>query len=78
MNIVKDNKDYTYWKYFIFVNNKLIQDNKKIEIKVYWQVNNNTTEKNPAHAYFEHRIFLSFLAGKFATFEQKLLTEQVC
>ena len=27
---------------------------------------------------FEHRIFLSFLAGKFATFEQKLLTEQVC
>ena len=45
MNIVKDNKDYTYWKYFIFVNNKLIQDNKKIEIKVYWQVNNNTTKK---------------------------------
>ena len=32
-------------------------------------------KKKSAHAYFEHRIFLSFLAGKFTTFEQMLLTE---
>ena len=34
-------------------------------------------KKKTAHAYFEHRIFLSFLAGKFATFEQMLLTEPI-
>ena len=28
------------------------------------------------HAYFGRRIFLSLLAGKFATFEQMLLTDQ--
>ena len=30
-----------------------------------------------AHAYFDGRIFLSLLAGKLATFEQMLLTEQM-
>ena len=30
-----------------------------------------------AHAYFDGRISLSLLAGKFATFEQMLLTEQM-
>ena len=63
MNIVKNNKDYTYWKYFIFVNNKY----KTIEIKVYWQVNNNTTKKqkkNPAHAYFWAPYFSKFFGGK--------------
>ena len=34
-------------------------------------------KKNTAHVYFEHRIFLSFLAGKFDAFEQILLTEPV-
>ena len=34
-------------------------------------------KKKPAHAYFKHRCFLSFLAGKFATFEQMLLTELI-
>ena len=32
-------------------------------------------KKKTAHAYFKRRIFLSFLAGKFATFEQMLFTE---
>ena len=30
-----------------------------------------------AHAHFDGRIFLSLLAGKLATFEQMLLTEQM-
>ena len=30
-----------------------------------------------AHAYFRRRIFLSLLAGKFAPFEQMLLTEKI-
>ena len=34
-------------------------------------------KKNPAHAYFGHRIFLSFLAGKLNAFEQMLLTETI-
>ena len=34
-------------------------------------------KKKTAHVYFEHRIFLSFLAGKFDAFEQILLTEPV-
>ena len=53
---------------------------KKIEIKVYWQVNNNTTKKKKKirrMRILSTVFFLSFLAGKFATFEQKLLTEQV-
>ena len=33
--------------------------------------------KKTAHAYFEHRIFLSFLAGKFDAFEQILLIEPI-
>ena len=37
----------------------------------------NLKKKKQAHAYFEHRIFLSFLAGKFAIFEQMLLTEPI-
>ena len=62
LNIVKDNKDYTYWKYFIFVNNKY----KTTEIKVYWQVNNNTTIKKKIRRMriFEHRIFSKFFGGK--------------
>ena len=39
---------------------------------------NSQNLKKTAHAYFQHRIFfLSFLAGKFATFEQMLLTEPI-
>ena len=34
-------------------------------------------KKKTAHVYFEHRIFLSFLAGKFDAFEQILLTEPI-
>ena len=34
-------------------------------------------KKKAAHAYFEHRNFLSFLAGKFDAFEQILLTEPI-
>ena len=33
--------------------------------------------KKLAHAYFERRIFLSLLAGNFATFERILLTEKL-
>ena len=34
-------------------------------------------KKKTAHVYFEHCIFLSFLAGKFDAFEQILLTEPI-
>ena len=42
-----------------------------------WKVVILFKKKKTAHAYFEHRIFLSFLAGKFDAFEQILLRETV-
>ena len=42
-----------------------------------WKVVILFKKKKAAHAYFEHRIFLSFLAGKFDAFEQILLTEPI-
>ena len=59
----------------------IVDDNtrrKRItKFSVYWQYIYLffLKKKKSAHAYFEHRIFLSFLAGKFTTFEQMLLTE---
>ena len=50
----------------------IVQDNKKeINITLIFFL------KKLAHAYFERRIFLSLLAGNFATFERILLTEKL-
>ena len=48
-----------------------------MNINFYSNSNIENLKKKTAHAYFEHRIFLSFLAGKFATFEQMLLTKPI-
>ena len=37
----------------------------------------NFFKKNTAHAYFEHRIFLSFLAGKFKEMKKALLRKMI-
>ena len=59
---------------------KIIQDNKEINIEFISKIHLDffkKKKKKTAHAYLKHRIFLSLLAGKFATFEQMLLTERI-
>ena len=53
------------------------KETTQMKINFYSNSNIENLKKKTAHAYFEHRIFLSFLAGKFATFEQMLLTEPI-
>ena len=54
-------------------NNKLINvDNEELHLKKRISL---TKKKKRRMRIFEHRFFLSLLAGKFAIFEQKLLTE---
>ena len=57
-----------------------IIEKETTQMKINFYSNSNIENfffKKTAHAYFEHRIFLSFLAGKFATFEQMLLTKPI-
>ena len=50
----------------------IIQENNRWNVVILF-----LKKKKTVHAYFEHRIFLSFLAGKFDAFEQILLTEPI-
>ena len=55
-------------------NNKLINvDNEELHLKK--RISLTKKKKKRRMRIFEHRFSLSLLAGKFAIFEQKLLTE---
>ena len=57
---------------------KIIQDNNEINIEFISKIHLDLKKKKKtAHAYLKHRIFLSLLAGKFATFELTDVTERI-
>ena len=62
---------------FYTLYNIIEKETTLMNINFYSNSNIENLKKKTAHAYFEHRIFLSFLAGKFATFEQMLLTKPI-